>query len=113
MMSFYCRALKVTGQAFYDYLERKDLPWKLRSLYQKCLKYTIRANTINAMAERMYMSLLNKKKAGDINIHIPCEGTIRNVTDKIGLIHKPHRKPNRITKADRESQKTDDLPKRV
>ncbi len=63
--------------------------------------------------ERMYMSLLNKKKAGDINIHIPCEGTIRNVTDKIGLIHKPHRKPNRITKADRESQKTDDLPKRV
>lgn len=58
------------------------------------------------------MSLLNKKKAGEINIHIPCEGTIRNVMDKIGLIHKPHRKPNGITKADREAQKSDDLLKR-
>lgn len=58
------------------------------------------------------MSLLNKKKAGEINIHIPCEGTIRNVMDKIGLIRKPHRKPNGITKADREAQKSDDLLKR-
>lgn len=57
------------------------------------------------------MSLLNKKK-GDISIHIPCEGTIRNVTDKIGLIHKPHRKPNGITQVEREAQKSDDLPKR-
>lgn len=32
--------------------------------------------------------------------------------DKIGLIHKPHRRSNGITKADREAQKSDDLLKR-
>ncbi len=32
--------------------------------------------------------------------------------DQIGLIHKPKRKPNGITKADREARKSDDLLKR-
>ena len=38
--------------------------------------------------------------------------TVRKVMDEIGLIHKPHRKPNGITKADREARKSDDLLKR-
>ena len=62
--------------------------------------------------ERMYMALMQKKIAGDISIDIPCEGTVRKVMDAIGLIHKPHRKPNGITKADREARKSDDLLKR-
>ena len=36
----------------------------------------------------------------------------KKVMEKIGLIHKPRRKPNGITKADREARKSDDLLKR-
>jgi len=62
--------------------------------------------------ERMHMALLNKKDVGKINIAIPCEGTVRNVMDQFGLIHKVRRKPNGITKSDREAHKSDDLLKR-
>ena len=37
---------------------------------------------------------------------------VRKVMEQIGLIHKPRRKPNGITKADREARKSDDLLKR-
>ena len=50
--------------------------------------------------KRMYMALIQKKDAGEINIDIPCEATVREVMEKIGLIHKPNRSPNSITKAD-------------
>lgn len=62
--------------------------------------------------KRMYMALMQKKEAGEISIDIPCEGTVRKVMEQIGLIHKPRRKPNGITKADREAMKSDDLLKR-
>ena len=62
--------------------------------------------------QRMYMALLLKKRAEEIAIDIPCEATVRKVMAQIGLIHKPRRKPNGITKADREAHKSDDLLKR-
>ena len=62
--------------------------------------------------KRMYMALIQKKDAGEINIDIPCEATVREVMEKIGLIHKPNKKPNGITKADREARKSEDLLKR-
>ena len=62
--------------------------------------------------ERMYMALKLKKEAGKISTDIPCEGTVRKVMMRIGLIHKPRKKPNGITKADREARKSDDLMKR-
>ena len=60
----------------------------------------------------MYMALTLKKETGEIAFDIPCEGTVRKVMAQIGLIHKPRRKPNGITKADREARKSDDLLKR-
>lgn len=53
------------------------------------------------------MALIQKKDAGEINIDIPCEATVREVMEKIGLIHKPNRRPNSITKADREVRKSE------
>lgn len=44
--------------------------------------------------------------------HIPSERTVYWVMDQIGLSHRPKRKPNGITKADREAMKSDDLLKR-
>ena len=104
---------KVSRQAFYDYIDRKDNPWKYEELADEMLKIHNEDEYNDCYGrERMYMALMQKKIAGDISIDIPCEGTVRKVMDEIGLIHKPHRKPNGITKADREARKSDDLLKR-
>ena len=43
---------------------------------------------------------------------IPSESTVYRVMTAIGITHRPNSKPNGITKADREAQKSDDLLKR-
>ena len=112
-ISFYCRALEVTRTAFYDYLDRKDKPWKYAPLAEEMMKIHNEDKCNDCYGrERMYMALMQKKEAREISIEIPCEGTVRKVMEQIGLIHKPHRKPNGITKADREARKSDDLLKR-
>ena len=109
-ISFYCRILKVTRQGFYKYLAEKDRPWKYQDL----------ADAMRAIASedecndtygrsRMYQALLLKKPEG---IRIPGERTVYRVMKEIGLSHRPKRKPNGITKADREARKSDDLLKR-
>ena len=62
--------------------------------------------------ERMYIALKLKSQAGEISVHIPSESTVRKVMEQVGLTHKPDRKPNGITKADREARKSEDLLKR-
>ena len=62
---------------------------------------------------RMYQALRYQKEVGKLDgIKIPCKATVRSVMEQINLIHIPKRKPNGITKADRESRKSDDLLKR-
>ena len=61
---------------------------------------------------RMYIALQLKRQAGEPTVHIPSESTVRKVMEQVGLIHKPNRKPNGITKADREARKSYDLLKR-
>ncbi len=112
-ISFYCRALKVSRQAFYDYLARKNKPWKYESLAKEMMKIHNEDKYNDAYGrERMYLALQLKKKMGKISINIPSEGTVRKVMEQIGMLHKPRRKPNGITKADREAHKSDDLLKR-
>ena len=43
---------------------------------------------------------------------IPSETTVYRVMTAIGITHRPNRKPNGITKSDREARKSDDLLKR-
>ena len=45
-------------------------------------------------------------------VAIPSERTVYRVMKEIGQVHHPKRKPNGITKADRETRKSDDLLKR-
>lgn len=47
-----------------------------------------------------------------ISVRIPSEGTVRRVMERIGLVHRPKRRPNGVTKADRAARKSDDLLKR-
>lgn len=60
----------------------------------------------------MYQALKFKKESGTLHIPIPSEGTVRKIMERIGVIHKPKRKSNGITKADKEARKLDDLLKR-
>ena len=113
MISFYCKAFEVSRQAFYDYLERKDKPWKYQPLADEMMRIHNEDEYNDCYGrERMYLALLQKRASGKTNIEIPSEGTVRKVMEQIGLIHKPRRKPNGITKADRKARKSDDLLKR-
>lgn len=44
--------------------------------------------------------------------NIPGERTVYRVMEKIGLSHRPNRKPNGITRSDRNARKSEDLLKR-
>ena len=62
---------------------------------------------------RMFQALQYQKEIGELGkVTIPSEGTVRKIMEQMCLIHKPKRKPNGITKADREARKSDDLLKR-
>ena len=57
----------------------------------------------------MYQALTMKQPK---NVDIPSEHTVYRVMEEIGISHHPRRKPNGITKADREARKSEDLLKR-
>lgn len=112
-ISFYCEALEVSRQAFYNYLSRKNKSWKYEALADEMMKiHKEDEENADYGRVRMYQALQYKKELGEIDILIPSEGTVRSVMEQIGLIHKPHRKPNGITKVDKEARKSDDLIKR-
>ena len=107
-ISFYCNTLQVSRQAFYDYLERKGKPWKYQPLADAMLKiHDEDEENADYGRVRMYQALKYRKEVGKLDgIKNPCEATVRSVMEQINLIHKPKRKPNGITKADRGSQYT-------
>ena len=83
---FYCKALEVSRQAFYDYLGRKDAPWKYQPLADAMLKiHDEDEENADYGRVRMYQALKYKKEVGRLD---------------------------GITKADHEARKSDDLLKR-
>lgn len=109
-ISFYCRTLKVSRQAFHHYLKTKDSVWKYQPLADAMSAICTEDECNDTYGRiRMYQALRLKKPDG---VHIPSERTVYRVMEKIGLNHKPKRKPNGITKADREARKSEDLLKR-
>ena len=109
-LAMYCRVLNVSRQGFYSYLKNRDKPWKYRSLADAMMDILAEDECNDTYGrERMHQALLNKKPEG---VHIPSERTVYRVMEKIGISHTPKRKPHGITKADKESQKSDDLIKR-
>ena len=58
MISFYCKALEVSRQAFYDYLDRKDKPWKYQALVEEMMKIHNEDEYNDTYGRnRMYMAL--------------------------------------------------------
>ncbi|WP_373834633.1 DDE-type integrase/transposase/recombinase, partial [Bacteroides heparinolyticus] len=109
-ISFYCRMLHVARQGFYKYPATKDHPWKYQLLADAMLDINAEDACNGTYGRiRMYQALKLKKPEG---VAIPSERTVYRVMEEIGLRHGPRRKPNGITKADREARKSDDLLKR-
>ncbi len=109
-ISFYCRMLKVTRQGFYKYPAGKDRPRKYQELADamRATAYEDKCNDACGRI-RMYQALLLKQPEG---IHIPGERTVYRIMEETGLSRRPKRKPDGITRADREARKSDDLLKR-
>ena len=100
----------VSFLAVFQYLANKDHPWQCQDPGD-AMKEIIGEDECNDTYGRiqMYQALLLKQPEG---VHIPSERTVYRVMDQIGLSHRPKRKPNGLTKADREAMKSDDLLKR-
>lgn len=109
-IAFCCKMLGVSRQGFYRYLVSRNRPWKyqrLAEIMQEICNEDQCNDTYGRM--RMYQALQLKNPDG---VKIPEEKTVYRIMKKIGLTHHPKRKPNGITKADREAMKSDDLLKR-
>ena len=64
-ISFYCKALEVTRQAFYDQLSHKNAPWKYQALADEMMKIHKEDQYNDCyVRERMYLALQQRKGAG-------------------------------------------------
>lgn len=106
-ISLYCKSLGVTRQGFHNYLKYKDKPWKYQSLAAVMLDICNEDECNDTYGRiRMHQALNPKNPEG---VSVPSERTVYRVMEEIGIGHKPKRKPNGITEADKEARKSDDL----
>lgn len=109
-ISFYCKSLGVTRQGFHNYLKYKDKPWKYQSLADAMLDICAEDECNDTYGRiRMHQALELKQPDG---VKVPSERTVYRVMEETGISHRPKRKTNGITKADKEARKSDDLIKR-
>lgn len=109
-LSLYCRMLEVSRQGFYKYLINRDRVWKYQALADAMLEILAEDECNDTYGrERMVQALRIRQPEG---VHIPSERTVYRVMEKLGISHRPKRKPNGITREDREARKSDDLLKR-
>ena len=97
-ISLYCRVLEVSRQRFCQYLSQQNRPWKYQGLADAMREIhdeDVCNDTYGRV--RMRQALLLKQPEG---VAIPSERTVYRVMKEIGLVHRPRRKPNGITKAD-------------
>ena len=100
----------VSRQGFYQYLTNRERPWKYQALADAMLEI-VTEDACNDTYGRTRMRQALELKAPE-GIAIPSERTVYRVMERLGLSHCPKRKPNGITKEDREAMKSDDLLKR-
>lgn len=107
-MSFYCRTLNVSREAFYKYLRRKDRPWKYEPLVDK-MHSILAEDEYNDMYGRIRMHTALIQKFPEEKI--PCESTVNKVM-QLAMINNKLRKPHGITKADKNAIPAENLFKR-
>ncbi|MCQ2059951.1 MAG: IS3 family transposase [Bacteroidaceae bacterium] len=109
-IALYCRALNVSRQGFYGYLAASQRPWryqKISMLMQSILAEDQCNDTYGRV--RMHKALMERLPAGE---KVPSINTVQLIMNAIGIGHTKKRKPNGITKAEKNARKSDDLLKR-
>ena len=86
---FYCKALEVSRQAFYDYLKRKEQPWKYQPLADAMPKiHAADEENADYGRIRMFQALQYQKEIGELGeITILSDGTVRKIMEQIHLIY--------------------------
>ena len=102
--------LDVSRQAFYEYLVNRDKPYKYEKIADKIREIIDEDECNDTYGSRRIHAALKLQETEDVQI--PSERTVYRIMQHEGLVHKPKRKPNGITKADKEARKSDDLLKR-
>ena len=109
-IAFYCKLLHVSRQGFYKYLEAQTRPWKYQDVADAMLEILAEDECNDTYGRiRMYQALRLKQPQG---VQIPSERTVYRIMEELGISHTPRRKPNGITRADKETRKSDDLLRR-
>ena len=109
-IAFYCKLLHVSRQGFYKYLKIQTRPWKYQDLADAMLEILAEDECNDTYGRiRMYQALRLKQPQG---VQIPSERTVYRIMEELGISHTPRRKPNGITRADKETRKSDDLLRR-
>ncbi len=103
--AFYCRVLGVSRQGAYAHVTKSQKPRKYKEIAE-AMKKICAEDKCNASygRTRMRMALKQYLPAGT---RIPSEGTIQKIMVSIGIGHAKRRKPNGITKAERNARKSD------
>lgn len=92
-ISFYCKALEVSRQGFYEYLKNKDKPWKYETLAAIMIKIREEDEYNDTYGRvRMREALLLKKEEENLKAEIPEERTVYRIMERLGISHRP-RKP--------------------
>ena len=105
-IAFYCDVLDVTRQGFYWYLKHRNDPWKYEDIAEK-MRVIVEEDECNDTYGRCRMNQALKLKYP--NEDVPSERTVSRIMERIGLSHRPNRKPHGITKADRNARKSENL----
>ena len=109
-IAFYCKLLHVSRQGFYKYLKAQTRPWKYQDLADAMLEILAEDECNDTYGRiRMYQALRLKQPQG---VQIPSERTVYRIMEELGISHTPRRKSNGITRADKETRKSDDLLRR-
>ena len=105
-VSFMCRLFRVTPQGYRKWRKNLDRPYKhaaLLAMMQDILAED--PENENYGIVRMYEALRLRDFAGS-------QSKVARVMRENGLIHERKRRPNSLTKAGKEAQKSDNLLKR-
>jgi len=104
-VSFMCRLFRVTPQGFRKWRKNRDRPYKHAALLAMMREILAEdEENENYGIVRMYEALLLRGHKGS-------QSKVARVMRENGLIHRRKRRPNSLTKADKEAQKSDNLLK--
>lgn len=102
--------LGISRQGFYKYRDSLCRPWKYQRIANEILMILKEDEYNDMYGRRRILEALQLKRPTDTEL--PSERTIYRIMEALVISHEKRRKPNGITKADREARKSDDLLKR-